>query len=63
MRDITGGDDGLIGIPRPDITIGDWTLGSTGEPFGIYYFTLLVVLIVCFPDHPANHPIPFRCCP
>lgn len=47
MRDITGGDDGLIGIPRPDITIGDWTLGSTGEPFGIYYFTLLVVL-VCF---------------
>ncbi|MDZ7695949.1 MAG: branched-chain amino acid ABC transporter permease [Deltaproteobacteria bacterium] len=46
-RDITGGDDGMIGIPKPDITIGNWSLGSTGDPLIMYYFTLFVVLI-CF---------------
>jgi len=46
-RNITGGDDGMIGIPRPKIAIGDWVLGSMGNPLTIYFFTLFVVL-VCF---------------
>jgi len=46
-RDITGGDDGLIGLPSPDITLGNWVLGSTKDPTTIYLFTLFVVL-VCF---------------
>jgi len=46
-RNITGGDDGLIGIPRPEITIGNWVLGSTGNPTEAYLFTLSVVTI-CF---------------
>ena len=46
-RNITGGDDGMIGIPRPKIAIGDWVLGSTGNPLTIYFLTLFVVL-VCF---------------
>ncbi len=46
-RDITGGDDGLFGITRPTIAIGDWVLGSTSNPVDVYYFTLCVVAI-CF---------------
>lgn len=46
-RNITGGDDGLIGIPRPEIAIGNWVLGSTGDPPAAYLFTLSVVTI-CF---------------
>ena len=37
----------MIGIPRPKIAIGDWVLGSTGNPLTIYFLTLFVVL-VCF---------------
>ena len=46
-RNITGGDDGLIGIPAPKITLGSWVLGTTSDPRTIYYFTLVIVLI-CF---------------
>jgi branched-chain amino acid transport system permease protein len=46
-RTITGGDDGLIGIPRPEITIGNWVLGSIGDPTLSYLLTLAVVAI-CF---------------
>ena len=46
-RNITGGDDGLIGIARPEIAVGNWVLGSTGDPTTAYFFTLSVV-IICF---------------
>lgn len=46
-RDITGGDDGLIGIARPDIGIGGWVLGSAKDPVDVYFFTLFIVA-VCF---------------
>jgi len=46
-RNITGGDDGLIGIPRPKIAIGNWVLGSIGDPAVAYLFTLFVV-VICF---------------
>jgi len=46
-RNITGGDDGLIGLPSPEITLGNWVIGSTKDPTTIYLFTLTVVLI-CF---------------
>lgn len=46
-RDITGGDDGLIGIPSLDIHMGLFSLGNTRDPETIYYFTLIVVLL-CF---------------
>lgn len=46
-RNITGGDDGLIRIPRPKIVLGGWELGDLGDPTAIYFFTLFVVLI-CF---------------
>ena len=46
-RNITGGDDGLIGICRPEIAIGNWVLGSTEDPTFAYFFTLSVV-IICF---------------
>jgi len=44
-RDITGGDDGLIGIPSLDIDLGLFVLGNTGDPLTIYYFTLVVVIL------------------
>lgn len=46
-RNITGGDDGLIGIPSPDITLGKWVLGSTLDPTTTYLF-ILTVVVLCF---------------
>lgn len=42
-RDITGGDDGLIGIAYPKITLGGWVLGATNDPVDVYFFTLVIV--------------------
>lgn len=44
---VTGGDDGLMGVPSPDITIGGLVLANSGDPTGMYLFTLAIVL-VCF---------------
>jgi branched-chain amino acid transport system permease protein len=44
---LTGGDDGLMGVPRPDIAIGGWVLGNTGNTVLMYFFSLIIVLI-CF---------------
>jgi branched-chain amino acid transport system permease protein len=46
-RDITGGDDGLIGIPTPNISLGGWVIGETSDPITVYFFTLFIVLL-CF---------------
>jgi branched-chain amino acid transport system permease protein len=45
--DVTGGDDGLMGMPNPDISLFGWNLGSTGNPIVIYLFTL-VIAFICF---------------
>ena len=42
-RDITGGDDGLIGIPSPSIGIDGWSLGTTKDPGLVYYLTVMIV--------------------
>ena len=44
---LTGGDDGLMGVPHPDIAIGGWVFGNSGNPTAMYLFTLTIVLI-CF---------------
>ena len=44
---VTGGDDGLMGMPNPDISLFGWNLGSTGNPIVIYLFTLVIVTL-CF---------------
>jgi branched-chain amino acid transport system permease protein len=44
---VTGGDDGLMGMPNPDITLFGWHLGNSGNPTTIYLFTLIIVTI-CF---------------
>lgn len=44
---VTGGDDGLMGMPNPDITLLGWNLGSSGDPVVIYMFTL-VIATICF---------------
>ncbi|MCP4670194.1 MAG: branched-chain amino acid ABC transporter permease [Desulfobacula sp.] len=46
--DLTGGDDGLMGMPNPDIHIFGWTIGSTGDPTTMYLFTLVVVTLCYF---------------
>ncbi len=46
-RDITGGDDGLIGIPSLDLNLGICALGNTRDPNTVYYLTV-VVAILCF---------------
>jgi branched-chain amino acid transport system permease protein len=45
--DLTGGDDGLMGVPQPDITLLGFKIASVGNSTAIYLFTLAVVLI-CF---------------
>ncbi|MFO7643382.1 MAG: branched-chain amino acid ABC transporter permease [Desulfosarcina sp.] len=44
---LTGGDDGLMGVPHPDVSIFGMVLGNTENPVVMYLFTLAVVL-VCF---------------
>lgn len=44
---LTGGDDGLMGVPHPDISLFGMVLGNTGNPVAMYLFSLTVVL-VCF---------------
>lgn len=44
---VTGGDDGLMGVPSPDISLFGWSIGNTGNPLHIYLLTLVVVSI-CF---------------
>jgi branched-chain amino acid transport system permease protein len=45
--DVTGGDDGLMGMPNPDIRILGRHLGNSGDPTVMYLFTLVVV-VVCY---------------
>jgi branched-chain amino acid transport system permease protein len=42
---VTGGDDGLMGVPSPDIHLFGWRIGKTGNPTHIYLLTLVVVSI------------------
>jgi len=44
---VTGGDDGLMGMPNPDLRIFGFNLGNTGDPTTMYLFTLTVV-VICF---------------
>ncbi|HED03489.1 MAG TPA: branched-chain amino acid ABC transporter permease [Candidatus Fraserbacteria bacterium] len=46
-RSLTGGSDGLIGVPDPTIGIPPYTL-SLGDPYVFFYFTLAVVILVYF---------------
>ncbi len=44
LADLTGGDDGLRGIPLPTLTLPGFTL-SLRSPLAFYYFTFVVVLL------------------
>lgn len=45
--DVTGGDDGLMGMPNPDISLFGIYIGNSGDPLVIYMFTLVIVTF-CF---------------
>lgn len=45
--DLTGGDDGLMGVPQPDVSLAGWVVGNSGDPTVMFLLTLGVVL-VCF---------------
>ena len=44
---LTGGDDGLMGVPHPDIQVVGITLGNSGNPTTMFLFSLCIVFI-CF---------------
>ncbi|MGM0427615.1 MAG: branched-chain amino acid ABC transporter permease [Thermodesulfobacteriota bacterium] len=44
---LTGGDDGLMGVPHPDIQVAGITLGSSGNPTTMYLLSLCIVFF-CF---------------
>jgi branched-chain amino acid transport system permease protein len=44
---LTGGDDGLMGIPQPDLSVFGWVLGNSGNTVLTYLFTLFIV-VICF---------------
>ena len=44
---LTGGDDGLMGVPQPDITFLGLRLASSGNSTAVYLFTLFIV-VLCF---------------
>jgi len=48
-RNLTGGDDGLIGLPSPNVNLGNLFLTSCKDPNSVYFITLVVVaLCFCF---------------
>ncbi|MBV9748738.1 MAG: branched-chain amino acid ABC transporter permease [Acetobacteraceae bacterium] len=51
MADVTGGDNGLLDIPRPALAIGDVTLLSLRTPMSFYAFVaaafLAIYLVLC----------------
>ena len=46
-RNLTGGDDGLIGIPSPKVNLSSLVLADCKDPISVYFITLIVV-ILCF---------------
>jgi len=46
-RNLTGGDDGLIGIPSPNVNLSSLVLADCKDPISVYFITLIVV-ILCF---------------
>ena len=42
---LTGGDDGLMDMPNPAISIFGWEIGHSGDPTAMYLLTLVVVTI------------------
>ncbi|GAC1329960.1 MAG: branched-chain amino acid ABC transporter permease [Collimonas sp.] len=46
MKDITGGDNGLLNIPRPDLTLFGIKLMATGTPWQYYGFVAVIFVIV-----------------
>jgi branched-chain amino acid transport system permease protein len=44
---VTGGDDGLMGVPKPDLTLFGFSLASSGNSTAVYLFTLSIAL-ACF---------------
>ncbi len=43
-KSVTGGDDGMPGIPRPNLSLMSWDLGQVTN---YYYFTLIFFLLAC----------------
>ena len=51
LRGLTGGDDGLRGVPAPGFTIPGLStldLSSSTHPYRFYYFTMVLMLIAVF---------------
>ena len=46
-QSLTGGSDGLAGVPRPDIGIGPFVL-SLSDPYVCFYFVLAVVILIYY---------------
>lgn len=44
LRGVTGGEDGLLGIPRPDLSLGPVAIGLA-ENHALYYFVAVVLAI------------------
>jgi branched-chain amino acid transport system permease protein len=44
---VTGGDDGLMGVPHPDIALFGWVIGNTANHVVMYLFSLALV-VLCF---------------
>jgi branched-chain amino acid transport system permease protein len=46
MKDVTGGDNGLLNIPRPDLTLFGLKLMATGTPWQYYAFVAVIFVLV-----------------
>jgi branched-chain amino acid transport system permease protein len=43
--EVTGGDNGLMGVPLPNIAIGGLSAGNTGDPIPMYFLALVFLVI------------------
>ncbi len=46
LKDVTGGDDGLLNIPRADVTMFDITIFPTATPWQYYSFVAVVFVVI-----------------
>ena len=56
LHRVTGGEDGLLGIPRPPLTLGPWQVALTDNRALFYFATALLMIVVVLCWRLANSP-------
>ncbi|NRB17782.1 MAG: branched-chain amino acid ABC transporter permease [Rhodobacteraceae bacterium] len=56
MHGITGGEDGLLNIPRPDLNLGVYSVSLSGNTALYYLIAVLLIIVTVFTWRAMNSP-------